>query len=431
MSGVGAKQASRPARPPAADGAKAWPRVPLGEVITQAKAGFASGERSDTGVIQLRMNNVDTAGRLVWESFVRVPADDATISEYALARHDVLFNNTNSTALVGKTALFVEHDEPVVYSNHFTRLRTDRERLDPAYLARWLNHEWRRGTFAEICNQWIGQSAVKPDKLLALEIPLPPLAEQERIAGLLTEQLGAVERARAAAAQRLAAAEALPAALLREVFDGPQASGWETRTIDDFAKTCSGATPSRGNAAYFGGGIPWVKTGELRDGFVGDDRSTEESVTEAALRDCSLPLLPPGTLLIAMYGQGKTRGRTGILTREATTNQACFAILPDPDVFDTGFLQLWFRANYHDLRAMTENRGGNQPNLNGVLLRELEIPMPDAPTQRRLAAELTKKLAAAEGVIARCREELAAIEALPAALLRDAFGDTVTTDGGD
>jgi type I restriction enzyme S subunit len=277
---------------------------------------------------------------------------------------------------------------------------------------------------ADIAKQGSGSTfhAINRDQLEALEIPLPPLVEQERIAGLLTEQLGAVERARAAAAHRLAAAESLPAALLREIFEGPQASGWETRTIDEFAKTCSGATPSRGNAAYFGGGIPWVKTGELRDGFVGDDGSTEESVTEAALRDCSLPLLPPGTLLIAMYGQGKTRGRTGILTREATTNQACFAILPDPDVFDTGFLQLWFRANYLGLRALTENRGGNQPNLNGVLLRELEVPLPDPATQRRLAAELTQRLTAAEGVIARCREELAAIEALPAALLREAFG---------
>ncbi|MBX3408071.1 MAG: restriction endonuclease subunit S [Phycisphaeraceae bacterium] len=394
----------------------------LGDLLAEVRAGFACGERVEGGVVQLRMNNVDTHGRFVWDRFIRVPATAEVFDEYQLRTGDVVFNNTNSTALVGKSALFVEHNEPVVYSNHFTRLRTDRERLDPAYLTWWLNHEWRRGTFAEICNQWIGQSAVKPDKLLALNIPLPPLAEQERIAGWVSRGMEQAAAARRAALDRLAAAEALPAALLREVFEGPQASGWETRTIGEFARTCSGATPSRGNAAYFGGGIPWVKTGELRDGFVGDDGSTEESVTEAALRDCSLPLLPPGTLLIAMYGQGKTRGRTGILTREATTNQACFAILPAPDVFDTGFLQLWFRANYNDLRALTENRGGNQPNLNGVLLRELEIPLPDPTSQRHLAAELTEKLAAAEGVIARCREELAAIEALPAALLRGAFG---------
>ncbi|MBL8761453.1 MAG: restriction endonuclease subunit S [Phycisphaerae bacterium] len=264
--------------------------------------------------------------------------------------------------------------------------------------------------------------SIKSGYLENFSIPLPPLAEQERIAGRLTEQLAAVERARGAAQARLAAAEALPAAYLREVFEGPQASGWEAVTIRDLAETCSGATPPRGHKSYFGGDIPWVKTGELQDGPVCADGSTEETVSPEALRDCSLPLLPPGTLLIAMYGQGKTRGRTGLLMREGTTNQACFAILPRPDMFDSGLLQYWFRANYSRLRALTEARGGNQPNLNGVLLRELEVTLPPLPAQRRIAADLAARLAGAERLAEGIRAELAAIEALPAALLREAFG---------
>ncbi|MBX3405034.1 MAG: restriction endonuclease subunit S [Phycisphaeraceae bacterium] len=319
--------------------------------------------------------------------------------------------------LLGSIAMLDDGEAPGITSPDYVVVRGR-----PGVLHHRVFYYWLRSAAGEQLIRDLARGGVRErilfNRLCEGRIPVPPWNVQERLA----EQLAIVPVARRAALDRLAAAEALPAALLREVFEGPQASGWETRTIGEFARTCSGATPSRGNAAYFGGGIPWVKTGELRDGFVGDDGSTEESVTEAALRDCSLPLLPPGTLLIAMYGQGKTRGRTGILTREATTNQACFAILPAPDVFDTGFLQLWFRANYNDLRALTENRGGNQPNLNGVLLRELEIPLPDPTSQRHLAAELTEKLAAAEGVIARCREELAAIEALPAALLRGAFG---------
>ncbi len=104
------------------------------------------------------MNNVDTRGNFVWNEFLRVPADQATIDEYRLVPGDVLFNNTNSTELVGKSAIFEAHDEPVVYSNHFTRLRADTEQLDPAFLAAWLNHQWQQGTFARICNRWIGQS---------------------------------------------------------------------------------------------------------------------------------------------------------------------------------------------------------------------------------------------------------------------------------
>lgn len=256
---------------------------------------------------------------------------------------------------------------------------------------------------------------LNPTEVMALEIPLPPLAEQERIARRLTEQLAHAEYARAAAHARIAAAESLPAAYMREVFEGPEASAWPKRSIEDFAETCSGATPSRAIAHYFGGGIPWVKTGELDDGVVCTDGSTEETVTRAALSECSLPLLPIGTLLIAMYGQGQTRGRTGLLACEATTNQACFAIRPSPEVFDSEFLQLWFRANYIRLRRMTENRGGNQPNLNGVLLRRLEVPLPLPLDQRRIAADLSARLAAADHLATGLRAELAA------ALLRSAF----------
>ncbi|MFN7431363.1 MAG: restriction endonuclease subunit S, partial [bacterium] len=112
---------------------------------------------------------------------------------------------------------------------------------------------------------------------------------------------------------------------------------------------------------------------------------------------------------------------TGLLMREGTTNQACFAILPRPEVFDSGLLQYWFRANYARLRALTEARGGNQPNLNGVLLRELEVTLPPLPDQCRIAADLAARLAGAERLAEGIRAELAAIEALPAALLREAF----------
>lgn len=154
-----------------------WQRARLRDVIREAQGGFASGERDDNGVIQLRMNNVTTGGQCDWSSFIRVPADSATVASYKLGPGDVLFNNTNSTDLVGKTALFEGWTEPVVFSNHFTRLRTVAELLSPGFLALWLQAQWHERFFANICNRWIGQSAVQREKLLALEMPLPPLSE--------------------------------------------------------------------------------------------------------------------------------------------------------------------------------------------------------------------------------------------------------------
>lgn len=105
---------TRPDLPPG------WRQARLGELIREAQLGFASGKRDPGGVVQLRMNNVTNRGRLDWSSTIRVPADSEIIAIYRLEPGDVLFNNTNSTDLVGKTALFEGHTEPVVFSNHFS-----------------------------------------------------------------------------------------------------------------------------------------------------------------------------------------------------------------------------------------------------------------------------------------------------------------------
>lgn len=173
-----------------------WQCVPLGEVIAGARPGFACGERDATGVIQLRMNNVDTRGQMLWGEVIRVPCDNETVEKHRLAPGDVLFNNTNSVELVGKTALFTGHAEPVVYSNHFTRLRVKSQICDSEFLAAWLLHQWHAKVFENLCNRWIGQSAVRYDRLSALGFPLPPLPEQRRIAAKLREQMSAVERVR-------------------------------------------------------------------------------------------------------------------------------------------------------------------------------------------------------------------------------------------
>jgi len=199
-----------------------WRWVRLGDVIRDAQGGFACGARDQGGIAQLRMNNVDTSGNLLLDDLVRVPPDGIDIERYLLKAGDLLFNNTNSTELVGKSALFQGHSEPLVYSNHFTRLRTIPDLTLPGFVSRWLNWQWCAGVFAAICNRWVGQSAVKPAVLMDLSLPLPPLPEQQCIAALLDDAMARVQAARSAAQAELDAIAALPAALLRRAFSG----GW-------------------------------------------------------------------------------------------------------------------------------------------------------------------------------------------------------------
>jgi type I restriction enzyme S subunit len=149
-----------------------WRLVKLRELIREAQAGFACGERDANGIVQLRMNNLGTRGNFIWDDVLRVPRENTNIEPFLLVPGDVLFNNTNSTELVGKSGLFTGYAEPIVYSNHFTRLRTVADALLPDVLAGWLIHQWQQGVFAAICNRWIGQSAVKVDKLLGLDSAL-------------------------------------------------------------------------------------------------------------------------------------------------------------------------------------------------------------------------------------------------------------------
>src|SRR5437016_4697471 len=109
--------------------------------------------------------------------------------------------------------------------------------------------------------------------------------------------------------------------------------GWSRRTLGEVAQISSGGTPDRAEPSYWGGSIPWVTTGEIRFNTITD---TAEKITEQGLKNSSAKLFPPGTLLLAMYGQGKTRGQVAKLGIEATSNQNSAAILL-ADSHDTDF----------------------------------------------------------------------------------------------
>ena len=208
-----------------------WKWAKLEDAISSIQPGFACGKREPNGLVQVRMNNVTTSGSFNWEQLVRVPASYTNMGRYWLEAGDVLFNNTNSVELVGKSAIFHDFEEPVVFSNHFSRLRTNPTSLHPSFLVKWLNLNWQQGLFERICNRWVGQAAVDRRKLLQLEIPLPPLAEQKRIVGVLNAQMAAVERAKKAAEERLEAAQALRETVLaRGLFDSAEAVGLGRRS---------------------------------------------------------------------------------------------------------------------------------------------------------------------------------------------------------
>ncbi|MFZ2653791.1 MAG: restriction endonuclease subunit S [Victivallales bacterium] len=154
-------------------------------------------------------------------------------------------------------------------------------------------------------------------------------------------------------------------------------------TLGDIASISSGGTPDRKRPEYWGGNVPWVKTGEIQFSTI---LNTEEKITDVGLQESSTKLFPAGTILMAMYGQGKTRGQVALLGIEAAINQACAAITPQ-DIDDSKYLFQYLAYQYVNIRRLSNS--GSQENLNAELIRSIPIYYPSKDSRCKIADILT------------------------------------------
>ena len=161
-------------------------------------------------------------------------------------------------------------------------------------------------------------------------------------------------------------------------------SDWKQGIIDDIATVSSGGTPSRAKDSYWTDGlIPWVTTAEVKFGTITD---TEQKITEEGLKNSSAKLFPKDTILMAMYGQGKTRGQVAKLGIEASTNQAC-AALQLCEGFDVDYYYQYLMSQYENIRELA-NSGGQQ-YLSGGIVKGINIPIPPLLEQQKIAKILS------------------------------------------
>ena len=161
--------------------------------------------------------------------------------------------------------------------------------------------------------------------------------------------------------------------------------GWEWAIVENIAHVGTGATPLRSKPEYFNPRtFSWVTSGETSSPFISN---TEQYISPLALKETNLTLYPKGTLIVAMYGQGKTRGQVTELTIEACTNQACAAIrLFNEHESHRKYVKLFFEKIYDEIRELSA--GGAQPNLNLSKVKETLIPLPPLAEQHRIVAKV-------------------------------------------
>ena len=152
---------------------------------------------------------------------------------------------------------------------------------------------------------------------------------------------------------------------------------WVWTTLGNIGIWQSGGTPSRSNKSYYGGNIPWLKTGDLNDGLI---INIPESITEEAVANSSAKINPTGSVLMAMYGA--TIGKLGILTFPATTNQACCACIEYYAI--TQYYLFYFLLSHRDI-FIAKGGGGAQPNISKEIIVNTAIPLPPLPEQERIS----------------------------------------------
>jgi type I restriction enzyme S subunit len=192
---------------------------------------------------------------------------------------------------------------------------------------------------------------------------------------------------------------------------------WELWRISRFARVGNGSTPSRGKPTYWNGGTyPWLNSSQVNRGFI---NSTDQFVTQTALRECHLPRVPAGSVLVAITGQGKTRGMSAVLGMEATINQHIAFITPRIPIASPELIYLALTAAYLQLRASSEDSGSTKGAITCEELKRFKIAIPPEPEQEALLRHVQTETHTLHTAITRLEREIALLREYRTRLVAD------------
>ena len=318
----------------------------------------------------------------------------------------------------------------------------------------------------------VGQQRISMDFVKSYLVPIPPLPEQYRIVGRIESLFAKLDEAKEKAQAVVDGFELRKAAILHKAFTGELTTqwrkdhpaspntllldieefshGWTKKdqqflknaqsdsqavvlddghiwikcTIGAISRVTNGSTPSRRVPEYWNGTIYWVSSGEVRNNII---ENTNECITQKGYDNSSIKLLPAGTVLIAMIGEGKTRGQSAILAIDATINQNIAAVVVDHNLVASRYIWYWFQMNY--TRNREKGSGTGPQALNCQRVRELDFFVPNLPEQEEIVRILDRLLAQGEQAKSAAEAVLSQIDTMKKAILAHAFrGELGTND---
>jgi len=202
---------------------------------------------------------------------------------------------------------------------------------------------------------------------------------------------------------------------------------WQFCEINSIGNVYNGSTPSRKIKQYWNGKVNWVSSGEVANSII---TSTRETITKSGYDNSSVKLFPKGTVLIAMIGEGKTRGQTAILDIESTCNQNVAAVVINHGFVLSKYLFLWFFMQYERNRSFGSGSGPKALNCRRV--RELDFILPPLEEQKEIVRQVDKFFSIADKLENHYRNAKAKVDKLSQSVLAKAFrGELVPQDPND
>ena len=349
-------------------------------------------ERYQSGFLPvLRAMNIEAGSLNLKTDLVFVKREKISEKQNLKVGDIVIAMSSGSRSVVGKSAQLHEHWNGS-FGAFCAGFRPESNAIDKEYIGfLFQTASYREYIEKSACGTNIKNLTIP--HILNYPIPLPPLPEQRAIAATLRT----VQEAKETTDAVIAATKALKAAMTKHLFTfgpvppeeaervtlketeiGPVPEGWEIQPLGNISKISSGGTPSRTEPSYWNGDIPWIRTGEINYSIID---KTEEKITKYGLENSSARIVPKGTLLMAMYGEGITRGRVGITGIDATINQAVAAIFPSEKLL-TQFLYFYLEYSYKKNRLL--GHGAHQRNLSATIIKTILIPIPLKHAQKQI-----------------------------------------------
>lgn len=339
---------------------------------------FKSKKYKDEGIRIIRITNVQKGYIEDSDPKFYSEEDMEGLERFYLFEEDILISLTGN---VGRVARVTKEILPAALNQRVASIKPN-ETINNDYLFHMMNSN----KFEEYCineSKGVAQKNLGTTALSKMKIPVPSIEIQKHIVEILNHAQNLIDNRK----EQIELLDDLIESIFYNMFGDPVMNdkGWEVDELGNFYDVKTGKTPRRGvNKFWENPEVNWIKTGEVLNGVI---NSTSEKVSKQAVEELNMYIFEKGDILIAMYGQGNTRGRVSKLNLEATTNQACAGLVQKKNsIINNEYTYNILLLLYEQLRNL--GRGGNQPNLNLSMIREYEIPIPPISLQNKFAEKV-------------------------------------------